>query len=291
VNNHWLPAWSPVAVDGTELEPGRQRGPDRFYTKEVLVFVMSEPDNGVKSVRTMFRIVEFLAEADGCGVTAIANELDLAKSTVHQQLSTLRDLGYAVKEDGTYHVGLRFLSVGEQARGRKETYQLARPIVDQLVEETDERAQFLVEEHGRAIYLHTQEGEHGVKADRHPGKIRHMHSSAGGKAMLAEMSRNRVEAIVEEWGLPAETTETITARDELFDELDAISEQGYAINEEESIDGLWSIGVPVSAHDDVVGALSVSGPRYRMESEGVQSELADLLRGTANELEIKLEYS
>lgn len=258
---------------------------------EVLAFAMSESSTGVKSLRTMFQIVEYLAETDGSGVTEIADELDLAKSTVHQQLSTLQDLGYAVKENGSYHVGLRFLSVGEQARGRKEAYQLARPIVDQLVAETDERAQFLVEEHGRAIYLHTQEGEHGVKADRHTGKIRYMHSSAGGKAMLAEMSRDRVEEIIDRVGLPAETDATITDRETLFDELATISEQGYAINEEESIEGLWSIGVPVVAHDDVVGALSVSGPRYRMETEGVQTDLSDLLRGTANELEIKLEYS
>lgn len=251
---------------------------------------MDEQSRSVKSVETMFRIVDALIEHDGARVTDLAGELDLAKSTVHQQLATLCSLGYAVKENGEYHVGLKFFSIGEHARKRKESAQLAKPMVEQLAGETEERVQFFVEEHGQAIYLHIQEGEHGVKAGRHPGKIRHLHSSAGGKAILAQMPRERVFDVIDRWGLPAETDHTITKKGKLFEELEQIREQGYATNKEESIEGLWALGVPVVASGEVVGAFSISGPRHRLDTEQFRTKVPDMLRGAANELELKLEY-
>ncbi len=245
----------------------------------------------VKSVRRMFQLVETLIERDGAQVVELAEELDLAKSTVHQHLSTLRKDGYLVKEDGEYQVGLRFLSIGEYAQKRQEEYHLAKPMVEKITEKTDERAQFFVEEHGRAIYLYTQSGEQGVKADRQIGERRYLHSSAGGKAILAHMDRDRIETVLDRWGLPAETEHTITSRDRLFEEVAAVRERGFSINKEESIPGLWAIGVPVVANGDVVGAFSVSGPRHRMENDWFHQELPDLLLGTANELQIKIEYS
>ncbi|NIC01019.1 IclR family transcriptional regulator [Halobacterium sp. R2-5] len=252
---------------------------------------MDELSRSVQSVETMFNIVELLVERDGAGVTEISQELNLAKSTVHQQLSTLRSLGYAVMEEDKYYPGLRFLSIGEYTRNRREVTQKAGPMVEQLAKETEERAQFFVEEHKQGVYLHISEGERAVQADRHPGKLRYLHSSAGGKAILAFMDRDRVQEVIDRWGLPAETEHTITDEDELYAELDRITERGYATNKEESIDGLWSLGVPVIANGQVVGSFSVSGPRHRLDTEWFREELPNLLRGTANELELKLEYS
>lgn len=239
----------------------------------------------------MIRIVETLVDLDGAGITELSEELGLAKSTIHQQLSTLSELGYAVREDGEYHVGLRFLSLGEHARNRKNVATLSKPMVEQLATETEERAQFFVEEHGRAIYLHIEEGKHGVKADRHPGKLRYLHSSAGGKAILAHLSQDRIIDIIDRYGLPEETENTITDRDELYEELERVRKQGYATNEEESINGLWSIGVPVIPNGEVAGSFSVSGPRHRLDTTWFREDLPDLMRGAANELELKLKYS
>lgn len=252
---------------------------------------MGERERSVKSIETMFHIVEALIDRDGARVTELAEELGLAKSTVHRQLSTLCSLGYAVKEDEEYHVGLRFLAIGEHARNRTEVSQLAPPLVEQLAEETGERAQFIVEEHGRGVFLHIAEGERSVRADRRPGKLRYLHSGASGKAILSQMSDERVREVIDRWGLPAETDDTITDEDELFEELERIRDRGYATNKEESITGLWALGVPVVVDGEPIGAFSLSGPRYRLDREWFHEELPNLLRGTANELELKLEYS
>lgn len=252
---------------------------------------MSEHGRSVKSVETMFDIVELLVDQNGAHVTDLSRELDLAKSTVHRHLATLCSLGYAVKEGEEYHAGLRFLAIGEHVKNRTELSRRAKPLVEQLADETGERAQFIVEEHNRGVFLHIEKGEHGVRADRHPGKRRYLHSSAAGKAILAHMPRDRVEEVIDQWGLPAETSNTIPDEAELFEELDRIRDQGYATNKEESISGLWAIGVPVVVSGDPVGAFSLSGPKRRLDFKKIHEEYSALLQGTANELEIKMEYS
>lgn len=244
----------------------------------------------IGSDRTVFRIIEALMELDGATVTELATELDIAKSTIHQHLATLFDLGYVIKEKEGYNVGLRFLSIGEYAKWNNDAAPLVEPMVDQLAAETEERVQFFVEEHGRAIYLHTAAGERGVQANRQTGELRYLHSSAGGKAILAQMSPEEIDAVIERHGLPAETEHTVTDREKLFAELETIRERGYSFNKGESIEGLWAVGVPVVVNDTVVGAFSISGPRHRLENSGLREEIPNLLLATANELEIKLQY-
>lgn len=254
---------------------------------------MSEGDQSrsVKSTQTTFRIVKALEANDGSRITELADELGLAKSTIHQQLSALLDLGYVIKENRVYYVGLKFLSLGEYARTRKEAYRLAEPLVRELANETGERAQFFVEEHGRAIYLYTKYGEHAVQADRRVGKQRYLHSSAGGKAILAHMSDSKIGDVINHWGLPAETENTYTTREELFDNLAVIRERGYSLNKGESISGLWSIGVPVIGPDDApIGSFSITGPGRRMKDKIGRQSIPTLLLGTGNELEVKIRY-
>ncbi len=255
---------------------------------------MSDPteSRSVKSTQTTFRIIEALEANDGARVTELAGDLGLAKSTVHQQLSALVELGYVIKEDSQYQLGLAFLDLGEYVRTRKRAYTMSEPLVEELAAETGERAQFFAEEHGRAIYIHTKQGEHAVKADRRVGKQRYLHSSAGGKAILAHFPEARIEEVIDRWGLPQETDNTHADRESLFADLADIRERGYSMNKAESISGLWSIGVPVMGPDGTpVGSFSISGPRHRMKAEQFHDETVDLLLGTANELELNIQYS
>ncbi|WP_255197799.1 IclR family transcriptional regulator [Halorarius litoreus] len=246
----------------------------------------------VKSAVTLLTVVEGLRELDGARVTELADHLDIGKSTVHRHLSTLEAHEYVVKEGDEYHLGLRLLGLGEYVRERSPVYAMARPIVDQLAEETEERALFMTEEHGRAIYLYRGVGAHAVRTNSTTGTRRYLHTIAGGKAMLAHLPEERVDAIIDRWGLPAETENTVTDREALAAELERIRERGVAFNREECIQGLQAVAAPVLGPDgSVVGALSVSGPTHRMKGEWLEEEIPDLLLGSANELELNLEYA
>lgn len=246
----------------------------------------------VKTTETVFAILEILKERDGARITEVAEALELAKSTVHRHLTTLVEREYAVKEGDVYHVSLRFIELGEHARDRKKGYQLARTNVEELATETDERVQFIVEEHGWAVYVHRALGSHGVQTDPGIGKRIPLHATSAGKSILAYLPDDRVSWIIDQRGLPAITDHTITDREELFDDLESIREQGYSVNNQENVDGLRAIGVPVLRPDNrVLGALSVSGPTRRMKGDWFAHELPDLLLGTANELELNIAHS
>lgn len=248
-------------------------------------------DNGVKTTQTAFAIVERLQELDGSGISELASEMGLAKSTIHRHLNTLQELGYVVREGDTFYVGLGFLNLGEYARTRKQEYVMAEPKVKEIARETEERAQFIVEEHGHGVYVYRARGSHAVRTDPGIGKHIPLHAVAAGKAILANLREQEVQRILNQRGLSQINEHTITNREALFEELKAIRKRGYSFNNQENIEGLRAVGVPVRGGDEsVLGALSVSGPIHRMKGEWFESELPDLLLGTANELELNIKY-
>lgn len=246
----------------------------------------------VKTTETAFQIIEAIERLDGAGVTELARDLDIAKSTVHRHLSTLEELEYLVKEDNTYYLSLRFLNLGDYSRNRKAAYSLAKPLLEELAAETEERAQFIVEEHGLAVYVYRASGRHAVEADSGIGKRVPIHATAAGKSILAFLPRPRVEEIIETRGLTSVTENTITDPETLFAELEEIRERGFSVNDQENIKGLHAVGVPVLGPEgEVIGAFSVSGPTHRMKGDPYEQNVQDLLRGTANELELNIAYS
>lgn len=246
----------------------------------------------VKSARTVFGVIEAVYELDGGGVSEIADHLGMAKSSIHAHLNTLESCEYLVREGDQYHVSLKFLELGEFAKSRKTEYTISQRKVRELAEETEERSQFIVEEHGRGVYLDREVGERGVHTDPGIGKRIPLHSTAAGKSILAELPTDRVESILDTWGLESVTENSITDAETLYDELEGIRDRGYAFNLEENVPGLNAVGIAVTGADGrVCGALSVSGPSHRLEGSLLYEEIPNLLLGTANELELNLMYS
>lgn len=245
----------------------------------------------IKSVVNVFDIIEFLRLRDGARLIEIADELEMAKSTIHQYLATLETLEFVVKEGNEYHLGLRFLDYGGFARSREPVYQLAKNKVVDLAAMTQERAQFVIEEHGRGVVVYTDSGSRAVRTNIRTGKRVQLHATAAGKAILAYLSDERVGEIFNSHGLKPVTENTVTDLEALFEEFEEIREQGVAYNNQEDTKGLRAIGVPVrDPNGEVLGALSVSGPVHRLNSESREREVSDLLLGVANELELNIEY-
>lgn len=245
----------------------------------------------IGAVERSIEIVDAIQELEGARVSELAEYLNLAPSTIHSHLKTLEEHRYLIKEGDIYQIGLEFLNKGGSARVRKSSHRLSFDIVEELAEETQERAQFLTEEHGRGYYLHTASGSNAVVVRARIGRINYLHGSAAGKAILAFLPEEKVEAIFNQWGLPEFTENTITDREELLDELETTRERGYSFNFGESVTRLRAVGVPVlDPNDRVVGSLSLSGPKHRLEGEKFTDEIPNLLLGAANELELNIEF-
>ncbi|MDR9429399.1 MAG: IclR family transcriptional regulator [Natronomonas sp.] len=248
--------------------------------------------NPVKATEMTFVVLDGLKELNGVGVTELAAHLDIPKSTVHSYLSTLEQEEFVVKEDGAYHVGVRFLEYGAHARKRKDIYEIAKPEIDRLAEETGNLSNLLIEEHGRGVYLHRGEGNRAIQVNAQVGTRVYLHSTALGKAILANLSEETVDGIIDRHGLPRITPNTITDRDELAEELGTIRERGYAIDDEERVEGLRCISAPVLSNTDtVVGSISVSGPTHRFKGEYFIEDIPGKVMEAANVIELNLTYS
>lgn len=256
---------------------------------------MTDGEDQVRTVAAVDRtltIIEAIYELDGARVTELANHLNLPKSTTHRYLKSLLEDGYLVKDGDQYDLGLRFTDLGHYAQSRKGLYRLAKPIVKRLAEKVDERAQFLVKEHDKLVYVHRTSAERGISADSGIGKQLPIHATAAGKVILAHQSPDDIERILDDYKFTELTPHTITNRNKFYNELEEVRERGFGLNQHETVEGLCSIAVPVMRSNEyALGALSVTGPAHRMGGERLTEEFPDILLGMANELEVKLQYS
>lgn len=245
----------------------------------------------VNATKKSFEIIEALKELDGAGVSELAGHLGTPKTTVYDHLQTLEELSYIVRDGDEYRVGVKFMDLAGYARQHMDIYQVGKPEVQTLAEQTGEHVNLMIEEHGRGIFLYKAEGENAVHLDTYSGHRVYLQTTALGKAILAHLPTERVVEIIDEHGLPRITEHTITDRKELFDELAEIRERGYATDREERVEGMRCAAAPIMKTGDVIGAVSVSGPKSRMQGAQFEEDIPDKVLRTANVIEVNLTYT
>lgn len=253
----------------------------------------------IKTTERSLDIVRVVQERGGVRIGDIVEDFGMAKSTAYKHLRTLESRGYLVKEGEQYHIGLKFMNRGEYARVRKPAYRIAEEVVDDLANRTGHEVDFLVENDGRSIAVHfsydTRNPFQDMNTDptnKHwrKGTYYHLHCIAAGKAILSELPRDRVEEIIDRWGLPERTENTITDPNDLFTELEAIHEQGHAYSEGEYTDGMAAIAMPVTEpRDKLLGGLAVNGPTYSFQNPDRRAELQSTLEEVVAAFEERLE--
>jgi DNA-binding IclR family transcriptional regulator len=236
-------------------------------------------------------VIESLWKLDGATISELADHLDLPRPTVYFHLATLDQKGYVVTDDGEYRLSLRFQNYGEYVKRAQPLYEIAKPAVEDLAAETGERTYCMVEQHGILTMLCVSKGERALNTDARSGSHGHMHCSAAGKAILAHLDDERVDAILDRWGLPEFTEETITTREELLDSLAEGRERGSFVVMEELERGLGSIGAPILGEDTVVGAVSLEAPVTRIQNSLDDGDLPKDLLATANMIQVNLTFS
>lgn len=249
------------------------------------------PQSGsLKSVRTCLAVVETLLDRDGCGVSELAAEMDVPKSTAYEYLRALHDEGYLVKEGDQYVCSTRFLSVGVRTRQNNEMYRVGKTEVRSLAAEVDTHVAMLIEENGFAVPIYIDRVAHNMDPVVPVGEPTYMHIHAAGKAILTELPTERVDEIIDRRGLPTMTPNTIGDHDELRSELEEIRDRGLAIDRDEAMQGLHGIAVPVVNRNSgtVLGSISLYGPASGKVAGPIQEELQQELTRTKNTIELNL---
>lgn len=254
----------------------------------------SEKSSGrtLKTVTTAFQIVEELKLTGGSTITELADRLNLSKSAIFHHLNTLHENQYVIEEGNKYRLSYQFLLHGEYVRTQSQVYQAAKEHLDGLAEETDEYVQLVTEEFGKGVTLYKTSGENAVGEHYQNTTLQtrdYLHYTATGKAILSALSEDRVAEIIQSHGLPKRTQNTITKEQTLINELDRIREQGFAVNDQEEVEGLRAVGAPILLPDgEVLGAISVSGPVSRMSGRRFDQEVPESVKRVANIIEVDI---
>lgn len=246
----------------------------------------------IKSLQTTFGIIEFIRQNERVRASEVVDEFDLAPSTVHYYLTTLVHHRVLVKEETSYHLGLRFLTLGGEALASNPLYPAVDEGVRELVSETGESVQMAVMEHGRCIYIYHVPGAGPISDTRHIGTEMPPHATAAGKAMLSMLSSNTVNEILASSELPEITSNTLTDREDLAQELKQIQEEKVAFENQEADEEMNAIAAPIVQDEELLGAIELSlpatrihDPRQREKKEGFSGELVQLVHEAARRIQ------
>jgi IclR family acetate operon transcriptional repressor len=145
---------------------------------------------------------------------------------------------------------------------------VAMPVLHELARETLLAARVAVLDEPYAVVIGRVDApDSSVRFAANLGKREHLHCSAVGKAILAALDRDAARTMVATAGMPRKTPRTITDEETLLAELDAVAERGYAVDDEEDVEGVFCVGVAVHDHTSrCVGAISVTGIKRELPS-------------------------
>jgi IclR family transcriptional regulator, KDG regulon repressor len=207
------------------------------------------------------------------GVAEVAEKLGLPKSSAHDLLTSLAQVGLLGKtEKGRYRLGWRLVALSETLLATTELRREARPIMDELAAQYQETIHLAILDDTKVVYVDKLEGRQAVRVELTSlGTRLYPHCSALGKVLLAYRPETDVKRIVKACGLPRFTEHTITDEMELEQSLAKIRKQGYAFDLEEILPELCCVGAPVRNYiGNVIAAISMSIPAYRFARSQTQ---------------------
>jgi DNA-binding IclR family transcriptional regulator len=210
----------------------------------------------------------FSVQSPELGLSEIAKKVGLHRSTVYRLVANLERHGFLRRNGvkGRYTLGLKVFELGEILSQAFDLPTRARPYLQRLVQATGESAQLAVIERGEGLYIAKFESPRAIKAGSPVGRRIPLYRGSTGKVLLAYLPEGQASAILTAGPLPRYTKNSITDVDVFRAELAQIRRQGYAIDREEVEEGLVCVSAPVRDRTgDVIGAVSISGPRSRVD--------------------------
>lgn len=202
------------------------------------------------------------------GVREAADKLGIAKSSAHDLLSSLAQIGLLSQtEEGRYRLGWKLVELSEALLATTELRSVARQVMQSLMDTYQETIHLAFLEKGKVVYLEKLEGRQAIRVDiTGLGTRLYPHCSALGKVLLSHLAWQEVEPMITLQGLPRFTDNTITDIARLHEELIKVREQGYAFDMEEILPDLCCVAAPIQDYTGkVIAAISMSLPAYRFQ--------------------------
>jgi DNA-binding IclR family transcriptional regulator len=234
---------------------------------------------GLQSVDRAIAVLRILARTGSAGVTEVAEEMGVHKSTISRLLRALEAQGMAQSSGrGKYQLGLGILHLANAIPMRLDLTREARPVLEALAARFGETVNLAVLSSNHVVNIDEAFGPSTLAATQNwMGRLTPIHATSSGKVFLAALPPSQRDRILKDLGMPAVTKQTVTSRQELEEQLLTVAKRGYATVLGELEDGLNGIAVPIRGHEGtVIGAVSIAGPSFRFDPEKVPGLIKEL---------------
>ena len=237
------------------------------------------------SVRKAFLMLRLVSKAKtGLGISALANRLEISKGTVHGIISSLEDLGALIRDPASkkYTLGPTLFELGKSAYSELDMRDLARPIMEELMENTRTSVFVGIQNQQRITILDVVDSNRSLKITAPRGSTIPFLAGAIGKILLADMDDTEIFKIINK-GLPRFTEHTITDPDQFFLQIQLTRERGYGIDDEEYISGVRATAALLQGKPGSSYAIWAVGFKTMLNDQRM-AELATGILKAANEI-------
>jgi IclR family acetate operon transcriptional repressor len=244
----------------------------------------------LESVDRMAAVLKAVAEAAEQPLDRIALRADLNESTALRYLLSLTKHGLIDRDDSTglFRLGLELFRLGTQAIEDRDVVAVADPVMRELQARFGESINLAERQRDQVVLIRVLESRDSIFKGGRAGGTDPWHATSLGKALLGALPRADCEAILGQIALPRFTPNTKTTLAELERDLQGSRQQGYAVDDEEVVEGLRCVGVPIQNYQGQARyGLSVSGPKSRMTYARLQ-EIGSTLVEVAKDLSLQL---
>ena len=234
-------------------------------------------------------ILEILARDGEAGVTEVARELDVHKSTASRLLAALdrRELVAQDTARGKFRLGVGIVRLAGAVSRKLDLVQESRPVCRALAQQVGETVNLAILSGPDALYLDQVAGPAALSPHNWAGQRIPLHATSDGKVLLAYLSEAELKERLAP-PLARFTDRTITAAAEFGDLLAEVRRRGFATAVEELEAGLTAIAAPVrNAEGNVIASISASGPSFRIPADRIPV-LAGAVRRAAAEVSRRL---
>lgn len=242
----------------------------------------------IRSVDRVCDILDTIANSQGdVTLTDIADATGLPKSSAFRYLTALEVRHYVERdaESLTYRLGPAFRP--QHTLGVSRLIEFAQPELEHLRDVHGESTNLGILDGTMVVHSVVCESRHAMRLAARVGDREHVHTTALGKAMCAQLGADRVRAILEAAGMPSRTSAAITSQEEFFAELDRVRAQGYAVDDEENQPDGRCVAVAIPGLPFPAG-ISISAPVSRFHARdvpGAAQQLSNIATSLAKQMQ------
>lgn len=253
-----------------------------------------EEKNPIQVSERIFRTIECLGEHGSMGLLDLSKELSLNKTTIHRILNSLICMDYVKQDPETlkYSLTFKICNISNQILSKNSMTDIARPHLKTLAEQTGEIVHLVQLNGTDAVYIDKVDAtKNAVRLVSMVGKTIPLYCSGVGKALMADMSDEKITSIWKNSKIKKLTDYTIVELSELLTRIRQIRQKGYSLDNEENELGVRCIAVSLKNYNGKSNyAISISAPKDRMSDERIR-QLSDLILQTKENIQHELYIS